>query len=64
MRLRLTLIMLRGRIEYHGLSCLQCAQITEGDVRTEQMNGYAFALWAHVDSSTTKTPSCHCSPPE
>ena len=28
------------------------------------MSGYAFALWTHVDSSTTKTQSCHCSPPE
>jgi hypothetical protein len=26
-------------------------------VRTEQMNGYAFALWARVGSTTTKTES-------
>ena len=44
--------MLRGRIEYHGLSCLAMGSnsLTLADVR-----GYAFALWTHVDSSTTKT---------
>ncbi len=44
MRLRLTLVMLRGRVEYHGLSRLAMGSnsltLPSPD---EQMNGYAFA---------------------
>ena len=48
MRLRLTLVMLRGRVEYHGLSRLAIgsSSLTCPD---EQMKGYAFARQARVD---------------
>ena len=61
MRLRLTLIMLRGRIEYHGLSCLAMGSnsLTLADVR-----GYAFALWTQCQFIDDEDPNCRCSPPE